>query len=219
MKAMILAAGLGQRLLPLTKNMSKVLLKAGGRSLIEYHLRALAAIGVKDVVINIHHCAALIKEQLGNGAQYNINIIYSEEPQLLNSGGGIYQALDVLGDEPFILLNGDLWTDYPLQTLLNKPATTMLGHLVLVDNPDFHLTGDFSLDNGLLTQRATHTYTYGNVAVLNPKLFQDAQPGNFPLGPLLHSACEQQLLSAEHYSGEWWNINEPQHLEQLQQRL
>ena len=151
MKAMILAAGRGERMRPLTDSTPKPLLRVGGKALIEYHLEKLAAAGIRDVVINISYLGERIREILGDGSRWHLSIQYSIEPEPLETAGAILQALPLLGEQPFVLINGDVWTDYAIEKLKDYPLQSSCGHLVLVNNPSHHPEGDFSVTNAVLT--------------------------------------------------------------------
>jgi len=215
---MILAAGRGERMRPLTDDMPKPLLPVNGKPLIEYHLDALARGGIRDVVINLAWHGAQIRDYVGDGSKYGINVSYSDEGvEALETGGGVYRALPHLGDEPFWLVNGDVYCpfDYGDRGLDDG----QLGHLVMVPNPPHNADGDFTLTNGVLSQRATHTLTYSGIAVLHPKLFATAVDGKFPLAPLLHDAIAREALSGEHFAGPWFDIGTPERLAALEHLL
>lgn len=217
MKAMILAAGRGERMRPLTDHTPKPLLEVGGRRLIEYHILRLAAIGVRELVINHAHLGMQIEEYLGDGSRYRVNIRYSDETEALETGGGIFRALPLLGDMPFIVVNGDVWTDFPFERLLRTPPS--LAHLVLVDNPPQHPNGDFVLHGQKLIAEGESKLTYSGIAVFDPKLFADCHAGRFPLAPLLRAAMARGEVSGEHYRGEWWDVGTPERLKALDQKL
>jgi len=217
MKAMILAAGRGARMRPLTDQTPKPLIRVGDKPLIAYHLIKLASIGVTEVVINISYLAEQIKAVLGDGRQYGVNIHYSYEPEVLETGGGIYQALPLLGNQPFLVVSADIWTEYPfekLPTQLNK-----LAHLVLVPNPDFHPKGDFTCENSLLGLDGTNKYTFGNIGIYHPQLFANCKPGHFRLGDLLIENIKKQQITGEVYQGEWFNIGTVEQLNILQNKF
>jgi len=217
MKAMILAAGRGARLRPLTDQTPKPLLMVGDKPLIAYHLIKLASIGIKEVVINISYLAEQIKNALGNGSQYGVNIHYSYEPEVLETGGGIYHALPLLGPQPFLVLSADIWTDYPLEKLPKQ--IDKLAHLVLVPNPDFHPTGDFTCENNLLGLDGANKYTFGNIGIYHPDLFAQCKPGYFRLGNLLIEYIKKQQVTGEVYYGEWYNIGTVEQLNILQKKF
>lgn len=205
MRGMILAAGRGGRMGHLTDQAPKPLIKIGDRLLIEYSIDNLAKIGVTDIVINVSYRSDQIKSTLGNGARYGVAIEYSEEATALETGGGIVKALPLLGTDPFIVLSADIITDYPLQQLPQN--LTALAHLILVDNPAFHPEGDFCLKGTHVCYAAGMTYTYANIGVYRPALFQEINfPHKFPLGALLKQAVMQEKISGEHFSGVWHNI-------------
>lgn len=218
MKAMILAAGRGQRMHPLTETLPKPLMPLGKQLLIDYHLQALAAAGVEEVVVNVCYHADKIINHLSHGEKYGLKILYSDETKgCLGTGGGIRNALPLLGDKPFILLSADIFTQFPIQNLPHK--LTGLAHLILVNNPPFNLSGDFHLHEGFLHLEGNPKLTYANIAVLDPTLFQQAPEGSFPLSLILKQAIEQQLLTGEFYEGYWDNIGTAQQLQELNQKL
>jgi MurNAc alpha-1-phosphate uridylyltransferase len=218
MKAMILAAGRGERMRPLTDTVPKPLLAAGGSRLIEYHLRALALAGIDEVVINHAHLGAQLEAYLGDGARYGVRIAYSPEGERgLETGGGILQALPLLGAAPFIVVNGDTWTDYPFAHLPQAPAG--LAHLVLVPNPEHHPAGDFTLMDGYIGNEAAARHTFSGIGVYRPELFAACRPGVFPLAPLLRAAAAHGEVSGELYTGGWMDIGTPERLAELERRL
>ena len=210
MRAMILAAGKGERMRPLTLHTPKPLIPVAGVPLIEYHLRALAQAGVTEVVINHAWLGDRIEAHLGDGARFGLQIVYSKESQPLETGGGIYQALPLLGADPFILINGDVFTDYDF-AVLQKPLQG-LAHLVLINNPEHHLEGDFSLEEGRVLAPTTATLTYSGIAVLHPELFAGCQAGAFKLAPLLRQAITQGQISGEHFNGCWIDVGTQERL-------
>ncbi|MEW5755076.1 MAG: N-acetylmuramate alpha-1-phosphate uridylyltransferase MurU [Pseudomonadota bacterium] len=218
MRAMILAAGRGERMRPLTDVRPKPLLPVGGRALIEYHLLALRAIGIEEIVINHAWLGNVIEEALGDGERYGVRIQYSPEPAGgLETGGGIYQALPLLGKRPFIIVNGDIWTDYSFQALPKEPDG--LAHLVLVNNPLHNPSGDFYLQGAKLVDNSSLRLTYSGIGVYRPEMFADCQPGRFPLAPILRRYISQGLISGEHYTGQWYDIGTPERLEELNKSL
>lgn len=214
---MILAAGRGERMRPLTDHTPKPLLRAGNKRLIEYHIDALQRIGVNDIVINVAWLGQQIIDTLGDGSRYNVQLHYSVETQALETGGGIFQALPKLGDEPFILVNGDIWTDFPLDRLPRKISG--LAHLVLVDNPNHNTKGDFGLDGQFVTDLASNKFTYSGIGVYRAELFRDSQPGKFPLAPLLRAAMADNKITGELYQGHWFDIGTPERLTELDRDL
>ena len=215
MKAMILAAGRGERLRPLTLTTPKPLLQVRGRPLIAWHLAALARAGVREVVINLSWLGEQIRAALGDGAGYGLAIRYSEEgPEPLETGGGIFRALPLLGPGPFLLVNGDVHTDFDLGTLRAAPGA--LGHLVLVPNPPQHPRGDFALEGGRVREQGGPRYTYSGLAVLHPELFAGCSDGRFPLLPLLRRAIALDRLHGELYTGAWTDVGTIERLNGLQ---
>ncbi|MEM7542211.1 MAG: N-acetylmuramate alpha-1-phosphate uridylyltransferase MurU [Pseudomonadota bacterium] len=212
---MILAAGLGTRLAPLTDHRPKPLLEVGGAPLIDHHLTRLAAAGFKDVVVNTSHLASLIEEHLGNGQRWGLQIIISREPSPpLDTGGGIKHALTLLGDAPFLVINGDVYTDMPL---IPRDLGDDLAHLFLVDNPGHNSAGDFVLvrDRVLNPTKNSEekTLTFSGTGIYDPRLFRHHDASRFPLAPLLRESCERNLVSGEHYGGRWVDVGTVQRLE------
>jgi MurNAc alpha-1-phosphate uridylyltransferase len=220
MKAMILAAGRGERMRPLTDTIPKPLLMVAGKMLIEYHLQNLAGAGVTEVVINHAWLGQQFPEKLGNGDRYNLKINYSDEGgTALETAGGIIKALPLLGGEPFIVVNGDIWTDYDYRQL---GKTEKLIHLVLVDNPEHHPDGDFALsDEGIVLDQyqaqsnQVPLLTYSGIGVFSPEIFTKLDSGVQPLAPVIRQAITQQQVSGEYYSGSWWDIGTPARLQEL----
>ena len=206
MKAMILAAGKGERMRPLTLHTPKPLVPAAGKPLIEYHLEALAKAGFTEVVINHAWLGAQIEAHLGDGQRFGLSIRYSPEGEPLETGGGIYQALPLLGDAPFVLVNGDIWTDYDFAAL-RRPLPG-LAHLVLVDNPGHHGRGDFRLQGEQVVDGddAPGTLTFSGISVLHPALFAGCQAGAFKLAPLLRQAMAAGRVSGERFAGQWVDV-------------
>ena len=218
MKAMILAAGRGERMRPLTDRTPKPLLEAGGRPLIHYHIEALRDAGFRELVINHAHLGAQLVERLGDGEQLGVRISYSAEPEgALETGGGIKRALALLGEQPFLVVNGDIWTDYPYQQLHHEPGG--LAHLVLVDNPQHNPDGDFQLKGDKVTEEGKQKLTFSGIGLYRPGLFSHAPDGAFPLAPLLCSAMLDGQVSGEYYAGQWMDIGSPQRLSELDLKL
>lgn len=219
MKAMILAAGKGERLRPLTLHTPKPLVRAAGVPLIEYHLRALAAAGFNELVINHAWLGQQIEDHLGDGSRFGVSIRYSPEGEPLETGGGIFKALPLLGDEPFLVVNGDIFTDYAFAQL-RKPLAG-LAHLVLVDNPAHHPQGDFLLTGGQVSdgQGAGERLTYSGLAVLSPQLFEGCEPGAFKLAPLLRQAMARGLVSGERHAGRWIDVGTHERLADVERVL
>jgi MurNAc alpha-1-phosphate uridylyltransferase len=220
MKAMILAAGRGERMRPLTDHTPKPLLLAGGKPLIAWHLERLAAAGFTDVVINHAHLGAMIEAVLGDGSQWGLRIRYSPEPPgALETAGGIANALPLLGDEPFLVVNGDIWCDWDFARARRLTATG--AHLVMVANPAHHAGGDFSLDGGRITfARGEETLTYAGIAVFSPSFFADVPRGSvMKLYPLLAAAITAGTLTGERFDGRWVDVGTPQRLAELDAEL
>jgi MurNAc alpha-1-phosphate uridylyltransferase len=219
MRAMILAAGRGERMRPLTDTRPKPLLEVGGKPLIHYHLEALARAGITDVVINLAWQGEALRNALGDGRRFGVRICYSDEPEgALETGGGMLAALPMLGPGPFLAISGDIWTDFPLQSLSRRLASGDVAHFVLVPNPDFHEQGDFGLDSGRLLDLAPR-YTYANIGVVAAEFFADRQPGRFPLAPLMFDWIRRGRVSGELYRGRWYNLGTPVQLTQLDAAL
>lgn len=216
MKAMILAAGKGERMRPLTLTTPKPLIRAGGVPLIEYHLRALAAAGFTEIVINHAWLGQQIEDYLGDGSRYGVHIQYSPEGEPLETGGGIFRALPLLGDEAFVVVNGDIWTDYDF-SVLHQPIVG-LAHLVLANNPDHHPAGDFQLIDGQVrdAQPDVATLTYSGIAVLHPQLFEGCSAGAFKLAPLLRTAMANGQVSGERLNGQWVDVGTHERLAQAE---
>lgn len=223
MKAMILAAGLGNRMRPLTLHTPKPLLEVGGKPLIVWHIEKLQQIGVTEIVINTAWLGEKLATALGDGSQFGVTILWSHEGEGLETAGGIINALPLLGDEPFILVNGDVWSTIDFAPLLNVELGDKQAHLVLVDNPPQHLKGDFILANDLAytfeQAQLGEALTYSGVAVLAPKMFAGLENGKRPLAPLLKQAMQQQQVSAEKLQGVWVDVGTPERLEQLDQQI
>jgi N-acetyl-alpha-D-muramate 1-phosphate uridylyltransferase len=216
---MIRAADRGERMRPLTDTRPKPLLEVGGKPLIQYHVEALAQAGVRDVVINLAWQGDLIRRALGGGERFGLSIHYSEEPAgALETGGGICAALPFLGPEPFVVISGDVWTEFPLGSCIGRLATGDVAHFVLVPNPDFHAQGDFGLNEGRLFDRAPR-HTYANIGVLSVDFFAGLQPGRFALAPLMFEWIRRGRVSGELYRGRWHNLGTPAQLAQLDAEL
>ncbi|MEQ5801044.1 N-acetylmuramate alpha-1-phosphate uridylyltransferase MurU [Halomonas sp. H10-9-1] len=219
MKAMILAAGLGTRMRPLTDHCPKPLLPVGGRPLIVHHLGRLRAAGITEVVINVSYRAEQIIAALGDGAGHGVSIAWSREATPLETGGGIRQALPLLGAAPFLLVNGDVWCDLDPATL---PALSDgdLARLVLVDNPDHHPAGDFHLDAaGRLHAGGEPRLTYAGIGLLDPALVAAEPQGAFALAPLLRRAMAEGRVAGHHYRGRWVDVGTPERLRALDVEL
>ncbi|HEY0681144.1 MAG TPA: nucleotidyltransferase family protein [Steroidobacter sp.] len=222
MRAMILAAGRGERMRPLTDHTPKPLLPVAGKPMIQYHIETLAAAGVREIVINLAWLGQQIRAALGNGSQLGVRIHYSDEgDSALETGGGVFQALPVLagasGTEPFIVVSGDIWTEYPFADAMKNLADDDVAHLVVVPNPDFHTRGDFGLADGRLLDSGER-YTYANIGVFRPEFFVGCKPGRFPIAPLMFDWIRKGRVSGELYHGVWHNVGTPKQLEQLGRR-
>lgn len=222
MKAMILAAGRGERMRPLTDHRPKPLLEVGGKALLDWHLQALAAAGFREVVINASYLAEQIVAFCGAGSRWSLQLHYSVESRALETAGGIVQALPLLGEGPFLVVNGDVWTDYDFSRL--RQLSTVLengAHLVMVDNPDHHGSGDFSLDSRGALQRnsGTDALTYAGVGVYSPGFFAGFDASKMPLRPLLEQAIDNAALSGERFRGRWCDVGTPERLALLSAEL
>jgi MurNAc alpha-1-phosphate uridylyltransferase len=217
MHTMILAAGRGERMRPLTDHTPKPLLRAGDKPLIVHLVERLVAAELRDIVINHAHLGHRIEGAMGDGSRWGAKIRYSPEDKALDTGGGIFKALRLLAPGPFLVINGDIWTDLDFAHL--QLADGLLAHLVLVDNPHHNPEGDFALDDGLLHPTGFPRCTYSGVGVYHPDLFRDCSGGAFPLVPLLRSAMERDLVSGEHHGGRWLDIGTPERLQALDQML
>lgn len=220
MKAMILAAGRGERMRPLTDALPKPLLPVGDKALIEHHLTRLHEAGFTEVVINTGWLGELLPEKLGDGSRYGLTIHYSPEPPgALETGGALRQALPLLGSEPFLLVNGDVWTDYPFAQLRHRelPESVLL-HCVLVPNPPQHPDGDFALHGEQLRAESEQRYTYSGMGIYRPALVANQPEGRFPLAPLIREAITNGLATGELYHGDWRDIGTPERLVELQQQ-
>ncbi|OZG70821.1 mannose-1-phosphate guanylyltransferase [Hahella sp. CCB-MM4] len=224
MRAMILAAGLGTRMRPLTDKTPKPLLKAGAHTLIEHSIIKLVNAGISELVINHAWLGQQVEDFLGDGSRYGANISYSAEREPLETAGGIRQALPLLDegdDQPFLLVNGDIWTDLDLGRLAGiSLAADDLAHLVLVDNPEHHTTGDFYLDDqGRVHTRGTNMLTYAGIGIYRPSLFASVPRGVYPLAPVLRNAMQKGKVSGEHFTGQWYDIGTPERLQWLDNKL
>ncbi|MFY0991369.1 N-acetylmuramate alpha-1-phosphate uridylyltransferase MurU [Halomonas sp. C05BenzN] len=218
MKAMILAAGLGTRMRPLTDHCPKPLLPVGGKPLIVHHLERLAAGGINEVVINVSYRAEQIIAALGDGSDFGVRIAWSREATPLETGGGIRQALPLLGEAPFLLVNGDVWCDLDPADL-PSPGDD-LAHLVLVDNPVHHPRGDFHLDDhGRVHARGEPRLTFAGISLVAPALVADRPPGAFALAPLLRDAMGEGRVGGQHHRGRWVDVGTPERLAELDRRL
>ncbi len=216
--AMILAAGRGERMRPLTDRTPKPLLQVGGKPLILYHVEALARAGIVDLVVNHAHLGEQIEAFLGDGGDWGVSISYSPEPPgALETGGGIFNALPLLGDAPFLVVNGDIWCDCDFSRLSCPPGR--LAHLVLVENPEHNPAGDFQLQDGKIVNEGDSRLTFSGIGLYRRGLFAGCEPGAFPLAPLLRKAADDGLVSGEWYRGDWRDVGTPGRLEELDQYL
>ena len=226
MKALILAAGLGERMRPLTDTTPKPLLRVGGKPLVEWHLEKLAALGIRDVVINTSWLAQQFPAALGDGARWHLRIQYAFEGGTpLETGGGMWNALPLLGEAPFLLVNGDVWTDYDFARLPQEPQG--LAHLVLVDRPAQASHGDFALDaDGCVRADGEHKLTYAGIGVYRPQLLEGWQAEipapamangkpKFPLAPVLRAHMASGAITGEHHRGRWTDVGTPERLQRL----
>ena len=217
---MILAAGRGERMRPLTLARPKPLLEAGGAPLIVHHLRALQATGFEDVVVNLSWLGAQIRSALGDGSRHGVRLHYSDEgPEPLETGGGIFRALPLLGKGPFLVLNGDVWTDIDWSRLRDRLAPHDLAHLVLVPNPAHNEKGDFVLEGGRIVESAGGRHTFSGIGVYRSELFEGCSDGIFKLAPLLRAAAREGRVSGELHAGAWLDIGTPERLAQLDELL
>ena len=219
MKAMILAAGRGERMSPLTDQTPKPLMSVAGQPLIHYHLAAIQKTGIKDVVINVSWLAEQIEVALSDGRRWNLDIRFSNEGHSpLETGGGIFRALPLLGPDPFVAINGDVWTDYPLVDL--TLADGDLAHLVMVGNPAHNSQGDFFLEAGrVYDEDDKDQLTFSGIGLYRPELFADCTDGVFSLIPLLKKAMRAGRVSGEHYNAAWMDVRTPERLAALEQVL
>jgi N-acetyl-alpha-D-muramate 1-phosphate uridylyltransferase len=222
-RAMILAAGVGERMRPLTTHTPKPLLQVAGMPLIEHHIRRLALAGVSELVINVSHLGEQIMDYCGDGSAWGVNITYSQERAPLETAGGIIKALPLLGDAPFLVVNGDIWSDYPFERLaVYSLRPHEHAHLVMVGNPPQHPAGDFQLDdNGWVRvlSPAAVGCTYAGVGIYSTAFFAGIPAGKRPLRPLLDAAIGQGRLGGEQYRGQWQDVGTPERLRELNARV
>jgi MurNAc alpha-1-phosphate uridylyltransferase len=222
--AMILAAGRGERMRPLTDHTPKPLLRAGGKALIEWHLHALARAGITRVIVNTAHLGEQIEAALGDGARFGVRVAYSRETSALETAGGIANALQLLGDTPFIVVNGDIVCDYAFGALREHatqlPRWQALAYLVLVDNPAHHPRGDFAVHDGSVVEHAATLQTFSGIALYDPALFRAIKPGErAALAPLLREGMRRGAVRGEHYRGLWLDVGTPERLALADQLL
>ena len=227
MKAMILAAGEGRRMRPLTDVTPKPLLEVAGKPLIEHHIARISAAGFSEIVVNVSHLGQQLVDFLGDGSQWQISISISAEQTPLETAGGIIQALPRLGDAPFLIVNGDVFSDYPFAKLREAAPGARGAHIVLVPNPVHHPLGDFALHDGRVGHRPStppaaadpNVATYSGIGVYDPGLFVNCAPGRHPLKPLLDDAIARASLSGELYQGVWEDVGTPERLTALNRRF
>ena len=218
MRAMILAAGRGQRLAPLTDDIPKPLVPVASKPLIEYHIESLAAAGFRELVINQGHLGEKLPEALGDGSRWGVRIRWSpESPEPLETGGGIFNALPLLGESPFLSVNGDIWTDYPFGRL--RAVKCDYAHLVMVPNPGHNPGGDYSLSAGRIREDGPDKLTFSGIAVYHPRLFEGCKPGKFSIVPIHLRTMQEQLVTGEAYDGDWSDIGTPERLQAIETRL
>jgi len=222
MRAMILAAGLGTRMRPLTLTTPKPLLPVAGKPLIEYHIEGLVAAGVSDIVINHAWLGEQLEAHIGDGDRFGAKVHWSAESEPLETGGGIFKALPWLNEsgEAFLLVNGDVFTNYPFARLTRKSLSDeCLAHLVMVSNPEHNPDGDFALQQGMVSETGNQKLTFSGLSLLSPQLFNGCSEGKFPLTPLLRSAMRSGRVSGEHYSGYWRDIGTPERLQDVSEDI
>jgi len=217
-KAMLLAAGRGERMRPITDSLPKPLVRVGGKPLIAWHLAALARAGIREVLINLSWLGEQVRATLGDGRDYGVAIRYSDEgPVPLETGGGIFNAVPLLGPGPFLVINADIWTDIDFAALALEERAH--ARLLLIPNPPHHPRGDFGLEGDRVVSRDTDRYTYSGVGVYRPEFFGGCTPGRFPLLPLLNRAIAAGLVRAQVHRGEWCDVGTPERLASLDARL
>ncbi|MHB1540656.1 MAG: N-acetylmuramate alpha-1-phosphate uridylyltransferase MurU [Steroidobacteraceae bacterium] len=214
-KAMLLAAGRGERLRPITDTVPKPLVAVAGKPLIAYHLEALAAAGIHEVIVNVSWLGEQIRSALGTGARYGVRITYSDEgPEPFETGGGIFRALPMLGPAPFLIINADIWLERDLRGCAALPEDAD-ARIVLTSNPEHHPHGDFGLEDGWVVERSSNRLTYTGVGVYRPQFFLGCRPGRFPLLPLLKRAIAAGRLRGERFEGPWFDAGSPERLARL----
>lgn len=218
MRAMILAAGRGERLRPLTDEVPKPLIEVGGTPLIEHHLLSLANAGFREIVVNLSHLGDQIEARLGDGRRFGLDIAYSREPKgALETGGGIVQALEHLGTSPFAVINGDIYTDYVYARL--RAVKCDFAHLVLVPNPDHNPRGDFALEGARIRNQGQETGTFSGIAVYHPRLFIGCEPGRYSVVPILRAAVDDRIVTGEWHRGLWSDVGTTERLEAIRKVL
>lgn len=215
--AMVLAAGRGERLRPLTDRCPKPLLKIAGKPLLQYHLEALAKVDITQIVVNHAWLGEQIIDTIGSGKQFGVSIQYSKEQEALETGGGVFKALPLLGEEPFLVINGDIWTNMDLSDL--KLPKGKLAHLIMVNNPEQHPEGDFHLSHGEIDQFNLPKLTFSGIGIYHPDLFKDCTGGRFSLADLLRKVMPEHCVSGELFQGHWFDVGTPERLNELEQKM
>ena len=222
---MLLAAGYGKRLSPLTEETPKPMLRVAGKPLLQYHIERLAASGIYELVINTSWLAEQIEDYFGDGSQFGVQISWSRESQPLETGGGIAKALTLLGEQPFLLINSDIWTDFPLSlATTEKIPVDKTAWLLLVSNPEHNSQGDFGIDGGLVNYSASQKYTFSGISIIRPQLIIDytkiySDQENFPLRDALRPAIDSQRVVGSLYKGSWCDVGTPARYKQLNNSL
>jgi MurNAc alpha-1-phosphate uridylyltransferase len=220
MRAMILAAGRGERMRPLTDRTPKPLLSVAGKALLDYHIENLRAAGFVDLIINNAWLGDQVRAHVGDGSRYGVRVVHSDErPTALETGGGIHRALPLLGDQPFLVVNGDTWTDFPFAVLRDALQPQDLAHFVMVPNPPQHPRGDFAISGDRLREAGEPRYTFSGIGVYRPGLFAGCSPGAFKLLPLMLEAMRTERAGAQVYEGRWFDVGTPERLAQLDRML
>ena len=218
MRAMILAAGRGERLKPITDCLPKALLDAGETTLLERHLKRLGHAGFRRCVINLGHLGEQIRERVGDGSRWNLQVSYSDEgDHILETGGGIYKALPLLGEGPFAVVNADTWSEFDYARLRNTKCD--YAHMVMVGNPEHNPEGDFELRSGQVKTGREKNLTFSGIAVYHPRLFSGLSGGKFPLAPLLTQVMDTHYVTGEYFAGFWLDIGTEERLKFLRQKL
>jgi len=218
MYAMILAAGRGERMRPLTDKVPKPLLEIAGKALIAYQIEALESAGVKNIVINTGHLGEQIQSELGTGSSFGVDILYSDEGEdILETAGGIVKALPLLGQDPFIVTNADIFTDFDYRSLPESLDSD--AHIVLVNNPPHNPQGDFAIENGIIFKEGAKKLTYSGIGLYHPHFFRSLNPGRYPLAPMLYESAQAKRLSGQHFTGAWNDIGTPERLLEINSSL
>jgi MurNAc alpha-1-phosphate uridylyltransferase len=216
MKAMILAAGRGERMRPLTDQTPKPLLEVAGKPLIFWHLEKLARANFEDVIINHAYLGEMIETYVGDGSKWNLKITYSREASPLETAGGIKKALPLIGDQPFLVINADIYTDFNYSTIKNRNLYDYKGHLIMVKNPKHHPEGDFFLKDNLIQLKGKERLTFSGIAIYQPKIFEDINlEPVVKLAPMLKKLIDSKSISGEAYRGLWFDIGTPERLNEV----